>query len=328
MHPVKITCSVICLIAMLAIGAVRDDGPPEAEITNGLIKAHLYLPDAEKGYYRATRFDWSGVMSSLEFKGHTYYGQWYEKYGPTINDAIMGPVEAFDPIGYEDAKPGESFVKIGVGVLTRADNTPYNFAAYYPIVNTGKWTVKTKTDQVEFLHSLKGTDYAYQYTKTIKLLKGKPVMVIGHTLKNTGTKPIETAVFNHNFLVMDKQITGPGFEVTFPVADEKVGPRMEDLVKLDGNQLVFLKELTRRNASFKDLTDGKGAPYNIKVENANSGAGVIITADKLISKLVFWSAAKTLCPEPYISIKIQPGQTFSWNINYEYYVKAATTSTN
>ncbi len=26
---------------------------PEATITNGLIKARLYLPDTEKGYYRA-----------------------------------------------------------------------------------------------------------------------------------------------------------------------------------------------------------------------------------------------------------------------------------
>ena len=38
---------------------------PQAEISNGQIHAKLYLPDPQKGYYRATRFDWSGVISSL-----------------------------------------------------------------------------------------------------------------------------------------------------------------------------------------------------------------------------------------------------------------------
>ena len=324
---IKIACNVICLLAVFTISTAQNVSPPEATITNGLINAHLYLPDAENGYYRATRFDWSGVISSLEFDGHNYYGQWYGKYSPTINDAIMGPVEAFDPLGYEEAKPGESFVKIGIGLLTKPDVAPYNFATYYPIINAGKWKVKVKADQVQFSHSLKGIDYAYEYNKTVKLVKNKPVMILSHTLKNTGAKTITTSVFDHNFFVIDKQKTGPGFEVTFPIAAEKVDPRMEDMVKLQDNQLIFLKELSGGSVSFKDLTNGNGADYNIKVENRNTGAGVKITADKPISKLVFWSASKTICPEPYINIKIEPGQVFTWNITYEYYTNAITSPT-
>ena len=30
---------------------------PQAEISNGSAHAKLYLPDAEQGYYQATRFD-------------------------------------------------------------------------------------------------------------------------------------------------------------------------------------------------------------------------------------------------------------------------------
>src|SRR5919206_893566 len=64
---------------------------PQADIGNGEIRAKLYLPDAEHGYYRATRFDWSGVIASLEYKGHNYFGKWFEKYDPKIHDAILGP---------------------------------------------------------------------------------------------------------------------------------------------------------------------------------------------------------------------------------------------
>src|SRR5687767_2853137 len=77
---------------------------PEATISNGMIVAHLYLPDAKEGYYRGPRFDWSGVISDLKYKDHTYFGQWFDTYSPTLHDAIMGPVDAFDAIGFTEAK--------------------------------------------------------------------------------------------------------------------------------------------------------------------------------------------------------------------------------
>src|ERR1700733_12819430 len=68
---------------------------PKAEISNGAVQAVLYLPDAQKGYYRASRFDWSGVVPCLAYKGHTYFGVGFEHYDPMLADAIAGPVEEF-----------------------------------------------------------------------------------------------------------------------------------------------------------------------------------------------------------------------------------------
>src|ERR1700743_1505206 len=51
---------------MAFVQASAQDGPaaapPSADINNGVIHARLYLPNTAVGYYRATRFDWSGVM--------------------------------------------------------------------------------------------------------------------------------------------------------------------------------------------------------------------------------------------------------------------------
>ena len=44
---------------------------PEAKISNGVITAKLYLPDAEKGYYRGQRFDWAGQVYALQYKKHS-----------------------------------------------------------------------------------------------------------------------------------------------------------------------------------------------------------------------------------------------------------------
>ena len=124
---------------------------PSSSISNGPIHATLYLPDAHAGYYQGTRFDWSGQITSLEYKGHTYFGKWNPApYSPKLHDAIMGPVEEFltagAGLGYADAKPGGTFVKIGVGVIRKPEERSFQQFKTYDIVDPGKWAVKKKAD--------------------------------------------------------------------------------------------------------------------------------------------------------------------------------------
>src|SRR5579862_1550884 len=178
--------------ALLALTLAAADYP-EAQISNGTLRANLLLPDANTGYYRGTRFDWSGAISSLEFKGHEYFGKWFDRYDPKIHDAIMGPVEEFltggTGLGYEEAKPGESFVKIGVGAIRKPVEQSFQQFHTYDLVSTGKWTIDKGPDFVSFTQELPDTrGYAYVYKKVVRLLPGKPEMVLEHSLKNTGRK--------------------------------------------------------------------------------------------------------------------------------------------
>ena len=50
------------------------------------------------GYYQGTRFDRSGVFKSLVFKGVEMCGEWFQKYSPTMHDAVLGPAEEFSPV--------------------------------------------------------------------------------------------------------------------------------------------------------------------------------------------------------------------------------------
>jgi len=196
----KIACLILLSCILLSVTYIADF--PSAEISNGLIKIKLYLPDTANGYYRATRFDWSGVIPELEYKGHHYFDNWNQSpYSPKLNDAIMGAVQEFGPLGYNEVKPGESFVKIGVGELKKIEERLYRYAFTYEIINPGKWTIKKKKDQVTYTYDLTdASGYSYRYTKSLQLLKGKPVMVLQHTLKNTGTKTINTNVYDRKFL--------------------------------------------------------------------------------------------------------------------------------
>lgn len=295
---------------------------PQTEISNGLIHAKIYLPDSRKGYYRGTRFDWSGNTASLEFSGHSYFGQWFPKYSPEIHDAIMGPVEDFTPLDYINIKPGDSFIKIGVGVLSKPDDKPYTFSRLYPVLNSGKWKVKKQSDQVQFTHELNDKNYSYLYEKTVQLVKDKPEMVLFHTLRNTGTRTIETSVYDHNFFVIDKQPIGPGFVVRFPFVLKGEGRGIGELAEIDGNDIVFLRNLKNNENVFCGGLEGFGTTskdYDIRIENHTTGAGVRITCDQPLLKLVFWCCSTTLCPEPYIKIKVEPGQEMNWKITYSFY---------
>ena len=311
------------IFCVFAIAAKPFDQFPQATITNGLIQARIYLPDVNNGYYRASRFDWSAVMPELTYKGHSYFGQWYDKYSPTHHDAIMGPVEDFFPVGYDEAKVGESFLKIGIGIVTKPEEQKYSIVTPYKIINPGTWKVKKKPGEIEFIHKLDDQQFSYDYKKTVQLLKGKPEMVLSHELKNTGQKDIITNVYNHNFFVMDNQLTGKDFVITFPFNLSGEPRQKNELGKIDANKIIFLKELSNTENLHYPSLEGFGTSvkdYDIKVENHKTGAAVRITSDQPISKLVFWSAAKTLCPEPYINIKIKPGETFKWKMFYQFYI--------
>ena len=311
-------------LVFLTIYALAQKDYPTSIIRNEHLEVKLYLPDAENGYYRATRFDWAGVIGSLKYRGHQYFDPWLDYHDPTVHEAISGPVEAFTPIGYDDAKPGDDFLTIGVGVLQKQNDDPYQFATTYKNLNPGKWKVKQRKNRTEFVHSLdRGEGYSYKYGKTVRLIKDRPEMVLEHQLKNTGSKALITTVYNHNFFVIDQEPTGPNMVTKFPYPVQGEGRGFGELISAVDNRLVFRRNLQKGETVYTAGLQGFGPTakdYDIRIENWKSGAGVRITSDQPMLKLPYWACATTACPEPYIEINVAPGQTFTWSINYSFYV--------
>ena len=317
-RPIFFTLSLSFLSISLNFGTP----PPEAAISNGLINAKLYLPDSVNGYYRGARFDWAGVVYDLKYNNHHYFGKWFDRYEPTLHDAIMGPVDSFNPIGYDEAKTGEGFLRIGVGVLEKPDEPRYAFSTPYKILNGGSWKVKKKSSSMTFTHELNSGEHRYVYTKVLSLIKGKPELLLEYSLKNRGTTTIETDVFNHNFFVIDQQPTGPDFVVKFPFVPAGEFKGKTEAGAVDGKNIIYKNVLSKGEFfAVSPLTGYSTATsdYDLRVENTKTGAGVRIIGDKPIVRFVYWSAAATLCPEPYIKVKVDPGKEMTWTIRYEFY---------
>ncbi len=314
---------------------------PKVTLSNGKMEAVVFLPDKDVGYYRATRFDWSGVIACVAVNGHKFFGEW-TPYDPFKNDSITGPVEEFrtdngvmghyppssplttirtQAIGYDEAKPGEAFLKPGVGMLRKVDDRPYSSGALYPIVNVGTWTTKVKKDSILFRQVLNSSEgYSYVYTKTLLLDPDGAGMTLQHTLKNTGSKMIDTKVYDHDFFIFDDKPAGPGTVIRFKFHSQSVDP-MTDMVKIDGNEIQFQRSAKPHefiNAYIMGYSR-KVSDYDILVEDKSRQIGVEQTSDTPISRILFWTNGSPVCPEVYVHVPAAPGHASHWKIHYRFF---------
>ena len=326
----------IPILLAVSLSLLPAAAPPQAEIDNSLLNAKLYLPDAKHGYYQGTRFDWSVVIYSLEFEGHNYYGPWFNRTDPNIHDfiydgpdivagpcsAVTGPVDEFAPLGWDEAKPGGEFIKVGIGALRKpADAAKYDNYKVYAIANPGKWSVKKYRDSIEFSQELSAAGYHFLYRKTARLIPGKPEMALEHSLKNLGTRAIQTNVYNHNFLTLDHHPPGPGLTVSVPFQIQSNHPPNKKLAEIRANRIVYLDTLKDRDVvatPMEGFTNNLG-DHLIRIEDTRAGVGMKIQADRPLLRESLWSIRSVIAVEPFIEINVAPGAEFTWKSTYEYY---------
>ncbi len=316
-------CSILSSLCMA--NPAKERGYPYAEISNGVIDAVVATETSRKdNYYRGQRFDWSGIIYSLSFKGHSYFGEWFNKFDPYFHDTICGPTEEFAQIGYENAPVGGKFLKIGVGILKKTDDAPYSFRNRYEILDNGKWDCSVSKNSITYTQTLNSEIASYIYTKTIELVENSPVMKISHSLKNTGKTPIDTTVYCHNFFVLDNELAGPAISLKFafePKNPEAILRAAKETTKVSKNILSFTRQLKEKEEALYRGFPGrdKVENYDFKLENSKTGAGVRITSDQPLMKVTFWACQKTYCVEPFTKINIAPNSEFNWINTYKFY---------
>lgn len=320
-----------------AVGVAAAADYPSADISNGIIHAKLYLPDQTNGFYRGTRFDWSGTIYTFKVNGHEYYGPWFDKIDPPVHDFVWrggeivagacsadtGPVNEFHELGYDDAKTGDTFVKIGVGALKRDSGDAYDEYHLYPIADGGKWTVRKHPDGVEFVQELNdsGSGYGYLYEKDIRLVKGKAQMILRQRLKNTGKKKIQTDVYDHNFLVLDHLPPGPGVTISLPFTIQSSNQPSPQLAQIQGHKIVYEKTIAGHEVVQTPVEgfSSSASDNGFRIENKQAGAGMSAQGDHPLEKESLWSIRSVIAMEPFVSISIAPGAEFTWSTTYDYY---------
>ncbi|MFO0849796.1 MAG: hypothetical protein U0871_14770 [Gemmataceae bacterium] len=321
-----------CLLLLAAVPAAAADYPHVTLKVNGA-GVTVFTPDPEKGFYRGSRFAWAGVVKDLKFGGHTLFGPWKDKHDPRNNDDITGPAEEFgmfSPLGYDEAKVGGRFVKIGVGELEKPQEDKYSFFTNYKVVNPGVWRVSDSVSApgvsaVTVRQTLRSqTGYSYYYKKRFELLRSMDGvnLYLRHELVNVGDKPFDTDVYNHNFFNVDADPVGPNYSLTFPEAVHPAADfKIAGVAKFAGNVYTFDKPLSKESP-FGLLvgSDGKPLQYNFELGYAKNGRSLRVSVDgggQPVSKFQTWSVPGCLCPEPFSPIRLAPGEAVEWLTTYQ-----------
>lgn len=290
----------------------------------------LFPPDKDNGYYRASRFDWGSILGQIKYKGKTFLQEWKGYSGrppkgdhdPLVPNTGTGLSEEFTvPQGYDEAKPGDSFVKIGVGVLLKDDDSKYSFAKPYKILDNGDWKVDKKKNRIVLRHRLQ-SEIGYGYILKREYIINGNNLIVRHELKNIGEKKIVTETYSHNFMQLDYSNIGPDYSLTFLKNDIDISKHKWTTVKrisLNKNVINVKSEINDFIPCFGDL-DVLSGYGDFRLHSKKTGISVEMSLDKKVSSFCVWFWQRAFCAEPRVMIDIEPGKKASWEYVYTFNV--------
>jgi hypothetical protein len=301
---------------------------PHVVLQRGTTRLTVLLPDPHHGYYRGPRFDWSGMVALAEADGHTFFGSWREPpHRPRANDDAAGTAEEFgmgpltsnpSPLGYEDAPAGGEFLKIGVGRLVKAAEPVYSFGALYRIAAPAAWEVQSEADSIACIQEEKPLrGHGFRYEKSVKILEKAAGFEIRRVLENTGTTRIVQTHYCHNFMRIDDAPVGRNYSVELPFT-----PRLEqtagEFLVLDGRLLRFAADPGPRDGFFALVAGFGGSAGHNSLVLRGEAAGVRISGSLPVERLQFFGTGRTLCPEAFVRIALDPAEKLGWTTRYEF----------
>ena len=251
---------------------------------------------------------------------------WYEV--SDVNNGVLG---------YQQAQPGQSFLKIGVGELVKGscsscDSTEiYNFNSPYKFAKTPKWNeVKSESKHgIALEQEIYLNEHGYKLTKDVWLEDN--TLKIKHTLINLGRVPFATAWYSHHFFTCDSRPVDVGYEADLNLPSNgghysepgtwSWSQPIDEYAKVKsyGDRVMVrmdrpVEASTRIKAEFQrdDQSDGgftvKGCGTSIdeSILEVNQPGSVKMYAYN------FYIESGTFSPEPQYYMHLYPGETTTW----------------
>ena len=282
-------------------------------LQNNRLKIEILMPGE---VYKQSRFDWMGMISQVTLDDRNTFCV-KESLISGIGTNGVGLSNEFgieEPIGYEEAKVGGKFPKLGVGLLTKVEETDYKFHVDYDIEPFSISFIK-EGDNIRFLTDTKKCGgYEFKQSKTISIKDNS--LKISYWLENVGTKPISTTEYIHNFLGINNHPIGPEYKLRL-----SKGLEVEDLPKgfiNNSNEISLNKEVGNEfYFKTKSLKMGKGQFWELIHEP--SAVGVRETVDFVIERFAVWGRPHVISPEAFVKIDIKPGEIKEWSREFDFF---------
>ncbi len=286
----------------------------DVSLNNDRLSVQISYPEA---VYKGSRFDWNGFITQVTFDGkHTFCVPEALIPGKGCGgQGLCGEFGIDEAIGYSETSIGDYFLKIGVGHLKKIDNKPYDFFKYYPVIPIIS-SVTVTSDKVLFqAKSTINDGYSYEYTKKIKI-EGS-FLIIYYSLKNTGSRKMETTEYCHNFIGINNNVVSSSYKLK--ISGQITLEKVVGVIRPGYGTLTWPDQEIKQEfyCIVKDFNKNSG--YSWELYNSDLGVGLREIDDFEILKFAVWGSKHVISPETFVKLELEPGQTKSWMRKYEFF---------
>ncbi len=278
------------------------------------------------------RFEAAGVVARVCLDGKYSFCEPEQRIAGRVTRNGVGLCGEYvwDELANE-AKPGEVFPKLGVGLLTqRSEGGPYNMWRHYE-VQPFPLSARFEKDRAVFVQEpILCLGVAARITKTVAV-EGADLYT-ETTLENVGTRPLRLREYQHNFVSLNGMPVGPGYRLRLPM-DGTIGEitdaaydvrdfhiRRSGYMKAEGDSIVWLKTMDghgfHKVTLQKDLHPERGAYWELTHDSLPLSVREGLSFCP--QELVLWGVEHCVCTEAYIPLEVQPGQAFTWKRQWQF----------
>ncbi|MFZ9046541.1 MAG: hypothetical protein ACO2ZZ_11800 [Cyclobacteriaceae bacterium] len=284
-------------------------------LNNENLTLHLDLPEEN---YQSTRFDWTGKIVQLIFKGKTLAGK-EKEIGERASDGLGFYNEfGFDqPIGYEDTSTGEWFHKIGLGMLKK-EQAVYHFSQSFELMPAKIEVTSTDTEVMFTCIGENHNGYGYRLVKKVALHEDG--FSIHYQLYNTGDRQLRTNEYVHNFIALNETAINQNYELDFPFIIrpdqfiETINP--EDAVRISNRGIRFHHGPTRA-FYFSNLTGYEQKKASWRILHTSEKLSFSEQTDFKTDCVNLWGTGYVICPELFKQIDLPAGASDQWMRRYK-----------
>ncbi len=265
--------------------------------------------------YDLTRFDWTGNVAQVLLDGrHTFLGQEQPAGSPAMGGfGLQNEFRIEGPGSFEDTPAGEWCIKIGIGLVRKPDDKPYNFRQRYEC-RPFDVQVSQPSDDCAVYRSLlaDARGFSLLYEKTVRIEDS--TLTLEHRVENRG-KPIRFREFSHNFLLLDNHPIGPDYRLMFSSLPPLTGEQPDFTVS--GDTIAW----DRTPGDYFLVSGEIDAPPDTsrwRLDCAANGLAVTCDMDFPPVRLTLYGRADVVCPEVYTGQHLEEGETAVWSRRYTF----------
>ena len=286
------------------------------QLNNDRLAIEIAMPGTA---YAGSRFDWTGFITQVRLDSrHTFAA--YESIIPGEGSGGIGFCNEFglnSPIGYDEAKIGGGYLKIGIGTVIRYDDRPGDRTQMLDLKIADRAEISWEHTETEAVFRAVNPEInGYRCTLQKRISLSDSCVTIAYNLKNTGRKRIQTEEYLHNFLCIDGQNLGPNYRISMAIRpDEKMleaSSRFQPELIIGEDCLSLSRVYEGKAFYLKGKAAVSGAEYSWEISEETTGCSVCEIDSFKPDCMAVWGTKYTVAPEVFVPIDLAPVEECSW----------------